>query len=223
MRFGEATDRAFVADQSVALDDNAKQQRVVVAVGCGGDDAQPVAAGFALHPQLLAGAAPEGDKAGLQRLGVADGIEKAQHQHLAGARILHDAGHEAVHLVKVDCWIRIAHCSSCFRFGFLSQHEKARRLGRRRALVSLRSLWPFTSGHGSPPAWGSHDDGDDRDGGGSASDSNLKGNARRCQLVTSCRREPWLHISTHGVSIAAACGSRPGLAALRYAAIRLHR
>jgi len=30
------------------------------------------------------------------------------------------------------------------------------------------SLWPFTSGHDSPPAWRSHDGGD-RDGGGSAS------------------------------------------------------
>ena len=105
---GEATDRALVADQSVALDHDAEQQRVVVAVGCGGDDAQAVAAGFALHPQLLAGAAPEGDKAGLKGFGVADGVEKAQHQHFAGACILHDAGDEAVHLVKVDC-CRVAH------------------------------------------------------------------------------------------------------------------
>jgi hypothetical protein len=114
-----------VADESVALDHHAKQQRVVVAVGCGGDDAQAVAAGFALHPQLLAGAAPEGDEAGLQRFGVADGIEKAQHQHLAGARILHDAGREAVHLVKIDCWIRIAHCFpwSWLRVSFLGTRK----------------------------------------------------------------------------------------------------
>jgi hypothetical protein len=33
----------------------------------------------------------------------------------------------------------------------------------------LRSLWPFSSGHGSPPAWMTHDGGGDRDGGCSAS------------------------------------------------------
>jgi len=91
-RLGEATDGAFVADEAVSLDLDAKQDRVVVAVSGCGDDAQAVAAGFAFHPELLAGAAPEGDEACLQRLGVADGIEKAEHQHFAGARILHDAG-----------------------------------------------------------------------------------------------------------------------------------
>src|ERR1035441_4974361 len=64
--FGEATDRALVANESVALDHHTKQQGVVVAVGRGCDDAQAIAAGFALHPQLLAGAAPEGDEAGLR-------------------------------------------------------------------------------------------------------------------------------------------------------------
>jgi hypothetical protein len=81
-----------VADKAVALHFDAKEQRVVVAVSGCGDDAQAVAAGFALHPELLAGAAPEGDEAGFKRFGVADGVEKAQHQHFAGARILHDAG-----------------------------------------------------------------------------------------------------------------------------------
>ena len=91
-----------MADQAVALDDDAEEEGVVVAVGGGGDDAQAIAAGFALHPQLLAGAAPEGDETGLQGFGIALGVEKAQHQHLAGARILHNAGREAVHLVKID-------------------------------------------------------------------------------------------------------------------------
>src|ERR1035438_3625076 len=58
-RVGEATDGALVAHQAVAFDLDAKQQGVVVAVGGGGDYAQTVAAGLALHPQLLAGAAPE--------------------------------------------------------------------------------------------------------------------------------------------------------------------
>src|SRR5208337_893093 len=137
---GEATDRALVAYQSVALDDHAKEQRIVVAVGCGGDDAQVVAAGFALHPQLLAGAAPKGDEAGLQGFCVADGVEKAEHQHLAGARILHNAGREAVHLVKINCGVRIVHCFpwfwsfSGFWSEFVSEREKARWLSRRRAL-----------------------------------------------------------------------------------------
>ncbi len=108
-RAREATDRALVAHQAVAFHLDAKQQRVVVAVGGGRDDAQAVAAGFALHPQLLAGAAPEGDEAGLQRFGVADGVQKAQHQHFAGARILHDAGHQAIHFFEVDCCSRVAH------------------------------------------------------------------------------------------------------------------
>jgi hypothetical protein len=54
------------------------------------------------------------------------------------------------------------------------KHEKTRWLQSPAGLcVSFRSLWPFTSGHGSPPAWMSHDDGGGRDGGGSASISKL--------------------------------------------------
>src|SRR5208283_2410704 len=56
----EAAYRALMADQAVALHLDAEEQRVVVAVGRGRDHAQPVAAGLALHPQLLARAAPEG-------------------------------------------------------------------------------------------------------------------------------------------------------------------
>src|ERR1035438_6924560 len=142
-RFGKTADRALMAHQSIALYLHAKQQRVVVAIGSGADDAQPVAAGFALHPQLLAGAAPEGDKAALQRFGIADGVEKAQHQHLARARILHDSGHEAIHLVKVDCRCRIAHAFPCLDFSVLvwsvcPSVKKPAGLSRRRALgVSL--------------------------------------------------------------------------------------
>jgi hypothetical protein len=63
----------------------------------------------------------------------------------------------------------MAHGFPWFWLIFIWKHEKARGLSRRRASF-IRSLWPFTSGHGSPPAWSFHDDGDDRDGGGSASD-----------------------------------------------------
>src|ERR1035441_6233341 len=72
-RLGEATDGALVTHEAVALHLDAKEQRVVVAIGGGGDDAQAVGAGFALHPQLLAGAAPEGDEAGFQRFVLAGG------------------------------------------------------------------------------------------------------------------------------------------------------
>src|SRR5579871_293149 len=101
-RAGETTHGSLVAHQAVAFHFHAKQQRVVIAIGGGGDDAQAVAAGFALHPELLAGAAPEGDEACFESAGVAGGIEKAQHQHLAGAGILDDAGGESIHLVEVD-------------------------------------------------------------------------------------------------------------------------
>src|SRR6266700_709202 len=101
-RAGETTPRAFVANQSVTFHFHAKQQRVVVAIrGCG-DDAQAVAAGFPFHPELLAGAAPKGNEAGFQRLLITGWIEKAQHQHFARARILHDAGSKSIHLVEVD-------------------------------------------------------------------------------------------------------------------------
>src|ERR1039457_2032543 len=70
-RFGEAADRTLVAHQPIAFNHDAEQQRVIVAVGCGGDNTQAVAAGLALHPELLAGGAPEGKKAALQGLGIA--------------------------------------------------------------------------------------------------------------------------------------------------------
>src|SRR5258708_1113470 len=56
-RLRKAAHRALVAHQSVALDLDAKQQRIVVAVGRRGDDAQAVAARLALHPELVTGAA----------------------------------------------------------------------------------------------------------------------------------------------------------------------
>jgi hypothetical protein len=59
---------------------------------------------------------------------------------------------------------------SWFFLDFCPRSKKPASVDRRRALGISRSLWPFTSGHSSPPAWMFHDDGDDRDGGGSASD-----------------------------------------------------
>jgi DNA uptake protein ComE-like DNA-binding protein len=60
--------------------------------------------------------------------------------------------------------------------------------GRRRAWF-FRSLWPITSGHGSPPAWKFHDDGGDRDGGGSASNNEVIERTKVCQMF--CLRTAW--------------------------------
>src|SRR6202035_3742762 len=87
---------------AIAFDLDLEEQRVVIAVGGGRDYAQPVAAGLALHPQLAAGPAPEGDIAALERLLVADFVEKAQHQDLTGLGILHHSRNQTVHLGKVD-------------------------------------------------------------------------------------------------------------------------
>src|SRR6202021_235985 len=67
----EAAHCAFMADEPVAFNFNAKQKRVVVAIGRCRNDAQPIAARFTLHPQFLSGAAPEGDEARFKSLCVA--------------------------------------------------------------------------------------------------------------------------------------------------------
>src|SRR6202453_1412159 len=70
----KATDCALVANQAVAFHLHAKQQCVIVAVGRGRNHAETVAAGLALHPELLASTAPEGDKAGFLRFRIAGWI-----------------------------------------------------------------------------------------------------------------------------------------------------
>src|SRR5436305_10896015 len=75
-RTREAAYGSLVAYQAVAFHLHAKQQRVVVAVSGCGDDAQPIAAGFAFHPQLLARAAPESNEARLQGFFIAGRIQK---------------------------------------------------------------------------------------------------------------------------------------------------
>src|SRR5271165_5141539 len=165
----KATDGTLVTHQAVSFNLNAKQQRIVVAVRRRGNNAQAVTAGFALHPQLLARTAPESDEPGFQRFGVADGVEKAQHKHLAGGRILNDSRQQAVHFFKVNlrCVFAHFHPDSDLDLVRAAKSPPALFAG---GLASFRSLWPFRSGHGSPPAWESHDGGDDRDCGGFASD-----------------------------------------------------
>jgi len=98
---GETGDGAFMTDQAVAFDNNFENDCVIVAIGGGGDDAQAVAAGFAFHPELLAGAAPEGDEAGFEGFGVAGFIEEAEHEDFACGVVLYDAGDEAVHFFEI--------------------------------------------------------------------------------------------------------------------------
>jgi hypothetical protein len=100
--FGKAGDGAFVADKAVAFDHYSEDDCVVVAVGGCGDDAEAVAAGFTLHPELLAGAAPEGNEAGFEALGVADRVEEAKHEDFAGGCVLDDAWDQAVHFGEID-------------------------------------------------------------------------------------------------------------------------
>src|SRR5581483_1914921 len=71
---GEAAHRSFVTHEAIAFHFDTEQERVVVAVGGSGDDAQAIAAALALHPQLLARAAPEGNEAGLQCFCIAGGV-----------------------------------------------------------------------------------------------------------------------------------------------------
>jgi DNA uptake protein ComE-like DNA-binding protein len=60
----------------------------------------------------------------------------------------------------------------------LPAQQKARQRWSPAGFWYLPISLAVTSGHGSPPAWMSHDDDGDRDGGGSASDSNVKGKHR---------------------------------------------
>ena len=99
---GEARDGAFVADEAVAFDNDFEDDGVVVAVGGGGNYTKAIAAGFAFHPKLLAGTAPEGDESGFEGFGVADGVEEAEHEDLAGSGVLNYAGDEAVHFGEID-------------------------------------------------------------------------------------------------------------------------
>src|SRR5580698_4235505 len=59
----EATDGAFVTNEAVSFDDDSEQQRIVVAICGGRNDAEAVSAGFAFHPEFLPRATPESDEA----------------------------------------------------------------------------------------------------------------------------------------------------------------
>ena len=95
-----------MADQSVALHPHLAEHRIVVAIGGRIGQAQAVAAGLALGPQLVAGAAVKGYVAGLKRLVERLLVHEAHHENLAVIGILHDRRGESPHLFKIDL-----HCS----------------------------------------------------------------------------------------------------------------
>ena len=95
-----------MADQAVALDLNLAENRIVIAIGGRIGEAQAIAAGFALGPQLIAGAAVEGYIAGLKRLVERLLVHEAHHENLAIVGILNDRRGKSPHLFKIDL-----HCS----------------------------------------------------------------------------------------------------------------
>src|SRR6478609_9351348 len=70
-RLGKAAHCALMANKPIALNLHAKKERVIVAIRRRGHDSQPIAAGFALHPKLLASATPKSHEACFYCLGVA--------------------------------------------------------------------------------------------------------------------------------------------------------
>jgi hypothetical protein len=152
-----------VADEAVAFDFDAEEECVLVAVGGDFDDAEAIAAGFAFHPEFLAGAAPKCNKAGFFCFAPAFFVEKSEHEDLAGARILHDAGGEAVHFGKVDGYFGHPDFLKDILAGELKSPSALR------APAGFSQSWCpalFTLECESSPARSSRDDGGDDDGGG---------------------------------------------------------
>ena len=92
----EAGAGAGVADVAVAQPLDLEQHRVVVAVHQQLDDLELVAGGFALHPQLVAGAAEEGGVAGAARFRERHVVHEADHQDFRGFGVLDDGGDQPV-------------------------------------------------------------------------------------------------------------------------------
>ena len=92
----EAARRPGVAGGSGRV--RAHQQRIAVAVHPQLHQAQGVAAGRSLLPQLVAGAAPEGHPSVLERGCQGLGVHVADHQDLAGGLVLDDRGHQTARI-----------------------------------------------------------------------------------------------------------------------------
>lgn len=86
----EAGERSGVAGGS--LGQGHDEQRIPVAVRADLLDPQPIPGSFALSPEGLAGAPPEGDQPGPLRLGHCLPVHEAKHQDTARAGVLNDGG-----------------------------------------------------------------------------------------------------------------------------------
>ena len=118
LQFGEEEDRAGfvglspagicagVADRAMRRGLN--EEGIVITIDLDADDIEVVTAGFALGPEALAAAAVEAHAAGFLSSGVGFGIHVAQHEHLAGGRVLNDGGHQAAAFIEINghnAWI----------------------------------------------------------------------------------------------------------------------
>src|SRR5205085_6737681 len=130
---------------------DAHQHRILIAVELHGLDPLRVAAGLALHPELIAAAAPEGRLASRERLVERLAVHPGEHQHLAGGGILHDRRHQAV-LIEFDVHVghRIGNpraAQVCLTFDILNvpkwKTEAARAADAPAANASAKSPgWP---------------------------------------------------------------------------------
>src|SRR5437588_845285 len=96
---------------ALLLDDD--QQGVAVAVVVGPAQPLPIARGLPLAPVLLAGTAPEPGPARRERAPQGLLVHPAQHQHLAGAVLLDDGGHEALGVVGDLGHVGVARLDGC--------------------------------------------------------------------------------------------------------------
>ena len=97
----EAAARARVADVAVALPYDAKDHRVVVAVGEHLAHRQPVARRLAFQPQRLAAAAVEGGESRVQGSLKGFVVHEAQHQYFTRFVVLRDGGYQAVQFREI--------------------------------------------------------------------------------------------------------------------------
>jgi hypothetical protein len=93
---------SLMANETIALDADAKKKRVGIAVGGGGDYFKAIAAGFSLCPEFLAGTAVEGYVTGGKRPVEGFFIHEAEHENLAIVGILHNCRGKAIHFVEID-------------------------------------------------------------------------------------------------------------------------
>ena len=133
--------RAGMADGADGI--HLHQQGVVVAIHADVHQLQEVAAGLALHPQLLPGTAEKGDFARFQRLLVGLAVHVTKHQHLGRAGILNNGRHQAAALLEIDVHKLLKSCCgfSIAHFGVFVTLFSVTRLSRPPEHVPWRRPW----------------------------------------------------------------------------------